>query len=381
MDTNTTNNTIYFKNLDALRFFAVFMVFFAHAYEGWCGWFNKPGFLTVNNNYKEFSFVGEIINRGILNGGFGVDVFFLISGFLITFLLLKEKEKTQKIHIPNFFIRRSLRIWPAYFLLIALTPWFIHLANGKTPDYLPNLLFYNNFHAIKINEWQYPFAHLWSICVEEHFYLLWPFVIAFWPKKHLPKLFGGILLSSILFRMYVFYAGWNPLYNYLHTLARVDVIVLGASFAYYFFHHSITFKSPKWLRISIYLLFLIVFFSTPVYSYDSMMEVTLKKYFFSLIIGYGMIHFLFNPNPLFRLPFIKTFNYLGKISYGMYLFSNVLIPIIVIRFMYKWSSQNMYLYFFLNFILTVGIASFVYHFIEKPILKWKKRFEIVQTKR
>ena len=94
-----------------------------------------------------------------------------------------------------------------------------------------------------------------------------------------------------------------------------------------------------------------------------------------------MVNFIFNPNPLFKVPFEKVFNYLGKISYGVYLFSNVLIPIIVKKFMYKWETQNMHLYFFLNIFLTILISAVVYELLEKQLLKVKKRFEVIKTSR
>jgi peptidoglycan/LPS O-acetylase OafA/YrhL len=94
-----------------------------------------------------------------------------------------------------------------------------------------------------------------------------------------------------------------------------------------------------------------------------------------------MIHFIFNEDRIFNLPFQKSLNYLGKISYGIYLFSNVLIPIVVIRFMYQWGSTNMYLYFFLNIFLSILISAIVYELLEKQVLKWKKKFEVVHSKR
>lgn len=379
------NQAVYFKNLDILRFVAAFLVVIAHAYEGWCGWFNKPGFMTVNGNYKDFTFWGEHLDIAIKNGGFGVDVFFLISGFLITYLLITEKEKLNRIDIPKFFIRRAFRIWPAYFLLIAATPFLLYLTGNKSPDYLPNLLFYNNFHAIHISAfqdaWQYPFAHLWSICVEEHFYLVWPFIIAFIPLKHLRNTFAILIVFSICTRVFFVLKGYPYLDLYLHTFSRIDILVLGALFALHFKEHGFTWKTSKLFRIALYVTFLLVYFLEPVYQYDTLFAAAVKKYFYCAIVGFGMANFIFNPNPLFKVPFEKVFNYLGKISYGVYLFSNVLIPIIVQKFMWKFDSQNMYLYFFLNIALTILISAIVYELFERQLLKIKKRFEVIKTTR
>lgn len=381
MQNTQAQEKFYFKNLDILRFFAAFMVVFAHAYEGWCGWYNKPGFMTINGDNQNFTKFGTQLDIAIRNGGFGVDVFFLISGFLITFILLKEKEIFSKIDIPKFFIRRAFRIWPAYFLVIALTPWVISLTQSPTPDYWPNIFFYNNFHAIKINEWQYPFAHLWSICVEEHFYLIWPFFIAFIPYKFLKKLFISLIFLTISVRIYFYANSYNNLYLYLHTLSRVDVLIIGAYFAIHYKENGFDFKSTKLFRILLYFLFLVVYFSEPVYANDTVFTVAMKKYFYVGIIGFAMANYIFNPNPLLKLPFEKILNYLGKISYGIYLFSNILIPIIVKKFMYKWETQNMYIYFLLNIVLTILISIIVFELYEKQLLKLKKKFEVIKTTR
>lgn len=381
MEPSIKDDKLYFENLDVLRFFAAIIVVIAHAYEGWLGWYSKPGFMTTNGDNKTFSTFGEHLHIGITNGGFGVDVFFLISGFLITYILLKEKERFSKINIPKFFIRRAFRIWPAYFLVIALAPICVKLVNFAEPSYLPNLLFYNNFHAIATKIWEYPFAHLWSICVEEHFYLIWPFVISFINIKHLGKVFIAFLVISILSRIYFFTYNYDYLHLYLNTISRIDVLIMGSLYALYYNKYGFTLQTPKLVRIGIYLIFIIVYFLYPVYEYNTLFNAAFKKYFYCGIIGFGMMNFLFNPSPLFQIPFKKLFNYLGKISYGIYLFSNVLIPIVVVKFMYVYQTTNMHIYFLLNFVLSIGISALVYELYEKQFLKIKKHFEIVKTRR
>jgi peptidoglycan/LPS O-acetylase OafA/YrhL len=100
---------VYFKNIDILRFAAVFLVLFAHAYEGWCGWFGKPGFMTIGENHTDFSNFGSYLNTAFTNGGIGVDIFFLISGFLITYLLFVENRKFNQINLSSFFVRRIVQ--------------------------------------------------------------------------------------------------------------------------------------------------------------------------------------------------------------------------------------------------------------------------------
>ena len=93
------SNKVFFPNLEGLRFFAFFVVFINHAFAS-LGYYNPS---------KTFVFVRT---HFLLNGNLGVSFFFVLSGFLITYLLLKEKELTGKINIKNFYLRRVLRIWP-----------------------------------------------------------------------------------------------------------------------------------------------------------------------------------------------------------------------------------------------------------------------------
>ncbi len=379
----TSEKPFYFANLDILRFLAAFMVLFAHAYEGYCGWFKIPQSLVDENTPEKFSYFGSFVDQFIRNGGFGVDLFFLISGFLITFILIKEKQKTGTVNFPKFFMRRAIRIWPVYFLAIALAPLAIHLAkSSSTPDYWANIFFYNNFHAIYLKDtWVYPFAHFWSICVEEHFYLIWPILIAFTPIKYLKNTFFILLTATILFRLYAFLNHWNGLELYLNTFARIDILIIGAMFALYYTHNELKLSLTKVQRICLYLIFIFLFATQAVYETSSVVQTLFAKYVYALIAGVGMVYFIFSDKQLIHIPFKKTWNYLGRISFGIYLFSNMLIPIIVQRFMYKWGTQNMWVFFLLNVVLTLLISAVVYELYEKQFLKLKKYFEIIKTKR
>lgn len=376
------HKVVYFKNLDVLRFLAVMMVLVAHAYEGWCGWFGKkPGVLTVAGNHKDFTFFGEWVNTAFLNGGFGVDLFFLISGFLITYLLIVEKSTIGKINIWKFYTRRILRIWPAYFLLLAFAPIAVKLVNATQPDYVPNLFFYNNFHAITIKLWQYPFAHLWSICVEEHFYLIWPIIVLFVPSKKIKLTILLMIIGSILFRCFLYFSHAEFWSFYLNTFARIDVLLIGALFAVHYKEHGFNLFLSKSMRVAIYSLFILFYITDSIYSYNSLFDVTLKKYFYVLVSGFAMCNFIFNPNPLFKIPFERLLNYLGKISFSIYLFSNVLIPIIVVKCMYKWGVDNFYLFIFLNILFSILVSIIVFELVEKQVLKLKGRFAVIDTSR
>jgi peptidoglycan/LPS O-acetylase OafA/YrhL len=375
------NDTIYFANLDILRFIAAFMVVIAHAYEGWCGWWGYPGFMSVDGDHKTLSSFGNYANTVIKNGGFGVDVFFLISGFLITYILLAEKDLTGKIDIKKFFIRRGFRIWPLYFLLIAVTPFIVSWLNKPSPDYLSTALFYNNFHSMTTGNWEYPFAHFWSICVEEHFYLVWPFLVAFIPNRYLLNTFWTVLFISVFARFGFNLYGKGFYYMYLHTLSRMDVLALGAIGAYMYFNKSLRFTMPKYVRIALYFLFIVVYASEPYNVYDGMFLACFRKYFYVAVIAIGMSNFLLNPDAIISFKKKNVFHYLGKVSYGVYMYSNILIAIIIEKIIAPYNMVNMYLYFFLNIALTIIISIISYELFEKQFLKLKTRFEVVKTSR
>lgn len=381
MEQKNTNQNVYFANLDILRFIAAFMVVIAHAYEGWCGWWGYPGFMSKGGDHENLTNFGIHANTALKNGGFGVEVFFLISGFLITYILLVEKQTTGKIDLKKFFIRRGFRIWPLYFILIALTPFIISWLGKPSPNYMANILFYNNFYTMSTGSWEYPFAHFWSICVEEHFYLVWPFLIAFVPHKHLLNVFWGVVISSALVRFGFNDSGKGFYYLYLHTLSRMDALAIGAIGAYTYFNNNLKFSIPKIARIGIYILFIVIYVDSAYNMYESNFLATTRKYFYIAVISIGMINFLFNPDALIKVNKKGVFHYLGKISYGIYMFSNILIPIIIEKIIVPYNAVNMYFYFFLNIALTIIISIISYELFEKQFLKLKAKFEVVKTSR
>jgi len=125
----TQNKRIYFNNMDIIRFIAAIAVVFGHGFEAWTDYYIK---FRHTPEFVENLFSGNFlyVSQFFTNLGIGVEIFFFISGFLITYILLVEKNKFGSISIPKFFVRRSLRIWPLYFLLLCLGP-LNHKLDGK----------------------------------------------------------------------------------------------------------------------------------------------------------------------------------------------------------------------------------------------------------
>jgi peptidoglycan/LPS O-acetylase OafA/YrhL len=375
------SNKVYFANLDLLRFVAVLMVVLTHAYQGWCGWYGYPKFMTVLNDGKTLTHLGLYLHNLFKNSAFGVDVFFLISGFLITYILLREKEATGKINFKFFFIRRGLKIWPLYFALIAVTPFLVHWLHKPKPDYFAAMFFYNNFQTMQTGYCEYPFPHFWSICVEEHFYLVWPFLVAFVPNKHLLNTFLSVILISIFSRFGFSLYNKGYYYQFFHTLSRMDVLAIGAIGAYLHFTNSLKFILPKYSRLSLYVLFIIIFAFEPYNMYDGVFLSCFRKYFYVSIVAIGMINFLFNPDALIKIHKKTVFHYFGKISFGIYLFSNFFVIIIIEKIIARFNFVNLGLYFFLNIFFSLIIPIISYELFEKQFLKLKSKFEIINTQR
>ncbi|MFH0895727.1 MAG: acyltransferase [Bacteroidota bacterium] len=373
-------DSVYFQHLDVFRFVAAFMVVIMHSYDNWKGWFGKPGILT-GGTYQEFTTIGRGIDMLMKNFQFGVDIFFLISGFLITYLLLREKDRFGKIHIGKFYVRRILRIWPLYFLAIAIAPLCVAFTDSTPePNYWANILFYNNFNAIYHNEWTYPFAHFWSICIEEHFYLVWPWVIALIPMKKLPHAFFTIFLASIVFRAYTaFYGEQQWFVYYLHTLSRCDALVIGAFFGYMHFKNPIKLNVPAYIRYLVYGLFIFTLCMDDMCDWNSLFTIMFKKYFYLGIAAFWMGNYMFNPNAFLTFKKRSIWHYFGKISYGIYIYHVFIILIVIKRVMIDHNSNNIWIYAALMFSLSLIIPMISYELFEKPFLKLKSRFERIKT--
>ncbi len=373
MSQSTGEKKIYFEYLDVIRFIAAFMIVIVHAYEALAGWDNQiislPG--------------GKFIDNFLRNLTVGVNVFFLISGFLITYILLEEKKRYKTIYIKKFIIRRTLRIWPLYYFLIAIAPLLIFWLGEKThPNYWANSLFFGNIDIIKTEKWIFPFAHFWSICIEEYFYLVWPFIILFIPRKHLLTTFSLIIFGTILFRIYTSYTMQYPWYTiYLHNFSKVDTLVIGAIGAYFYSHKPFHFKLTKSVRILLFMSLIISMMISHIMSWESLFAAGFKKYFYISIIAVLLLDYNFNPKFKHLLKKKSPIHYLGKVSYGIYMYGNILLPILLQKVIWPFHIQNIWLFFLIISVVSIIVPIISYELFEKQLLKLSKRFRVIETER
>src|SRR5436853_3803242 len=187
----------YFKNLDGLRAIAALSVILFHT--GW--WFTYPD----TSFYRSLRFLLVFGGEG---GHLGVKFFFVLSGFLITYLMYSEQERHGKLNVGYFYVRRVLRIWPLYYLTLVtgflIYPWLMHLS-GKDFQETANGFLYSIFAANFDNIYNsMPKSGIlgvqWSVAVEEQYYLVWPLVFfAFSRKKLFPLLMLAIIIFSEIF--------------------------------------------------------------------------------------------------------------------------------------------------------------------------------------
>jgi peptidoglycan/LPS O-acetylase OafA/YrhL len=365
----------YFSKIDTVRFIAAMMVIIYHAF---------PKYQEMHNGLPDYLYdstpFGKLFDRIIGNGYFGVDVFFLLSGFLITFLLINEKEKTGKINLFNFYVRRALRIWPLFFLIALTAPLVANWFNTTHAPVYTNLLFINNFWVIKHNWWMFPTAQLWSLCIEEHFYLFWPLLVAFIPVKRLPVLFIVTIFVSFLYRFYVGFYGSCDWYKlYLHTFSRMDALAIGAYAAYFYTRKPFNLTTHWIIRMVGLLAFLIVYSKFDVAGWPDPFLACFKNLIFVVLAGSVLMQYLFNEKPLSKLPRIKLFSYLGKVSYGIYMFGLIVVRLVEQKILPAiHQEENIVLYWVLVISLSILVPVISYELFEKHFLKLKERFQIVK---
>lgn len=183
-----SSKKVYFPNLDGLRFYAFLAVFFAHSF------WTESDYISQN---RGFALMKDIAYKGVS----GVNFFFVLSGFLITYLLLAEKANTGRIAIGAFYMRRILRIWPLYYFVVLVGFVIIPFVQGKLGQATSergNILYYLAFIGnFDVKPTSAVLGILWSIAVEEQFYLVWPIVFRLVPSRYYYLLFPVIIAVSI----------------------------------------------------------------------------------------------------------------------------------------------------------------------------------------
>ena len=360
----------YFKELNALRFIGFVGIFFGHVF------FSNDIEIVNSKIYSSLYSYGKIL------GFISIDSFFVLSSFLITWKGLEEVKITKKFKFKNFLIRRSLRIWPLYFLVILLGFLIEFMKSYYTQDIssLPSfwsfILFILNFDIIK-NGYEFLFfmVFMWSISVEEQFYIFWALVLK-WFQNHLLKVSLLIILISIIFRIYFIDDSLNL--NF-HTVSALGNFGVGALAAIAAFNNSILITKirdfSKTQIVIIYLISLLIFIAIPsLQNHD--LFIVIQRVLFSFVFAFIILEQTYCQQSIFKLSRIKYFNFFGKISYGLYCYHGIMITI-VLKFSDYFSESlftSIFIFPTLIFCGTLLFSHLSYKFFESKILKLKTKY-------
>jgi peptidoglycan/LPS O-acetylase OafA/YrhL len=373
----------YVPQLDGLRFFAFLLVFVHH-------------FMPAAESFTNFEFLVPFITVLQNYGWAGVDLFLVLSAFLITNLLLLEQQRTGTISLKDFYIRRSLRIWPLYYLMILIGFFINPIVSGKftAPDhqklmaehFLPYVAFLGNYSAGMHNYAESRFlAHLWTISLEEQFYILWPVLLVLLVSKR--RLLAGVLLGllgfSVMLRFYFLMEQAAHPQIWTNLFTRLDPLVLGTLLALYRSRNPATGRGDglKYLG-GISLVVLPTFFP----NIDTHSIHVVWQYL-SIALGFCLLLDASLAGTV-RLPHLvltgKPIVWLGKLCYGLYIYH--LIGINIGKklqrslHLYPGSEMTWLVTFIMAMVVTVLLSYVSYNFFEKKFLKLKNRFTIVQSR-
>lgn len=366
----------HFRGLNTLRFIAAFLVVLHHAES-----------LRKDHELKHLKDFGIFEN-----GQHAVSFFFVLSGFLITYLLLKEREKKNDISIRQFYLKRIFRIWPLYFLMViigvVIQPYFIEWLHipykmpytfGETWYYflffVPGLV--NFFFGSNLLE------PLWSIGVEEIFYLLWAPLFK-WLKKYVLKLLLGVIAFKMILICINLYVSLPPVLSYLIRIHQFEAMAIGGLGAYAVFHHGsrinnlFIYQVPMQLFFYGLILAFILFGAnihwnawTFLFEHPLAAPFVQNGLFLYLIIGVSIVD-----RNLFTLE-NRFFSYLGEISYGIYMFHLLILSQIVELLKGFVAGSGIFwesvFYYGVSIPLIIGVCILSKHTLEAYFEKRKQR--------
>lgn len=339
-----------FVYLDVLRFFSFFLIFLHHC-----------NFLTYIPG------IDQPLLRVYPRFHLGVQLFFCLSAFLLTHLAYVEYAQTKKFSQFRFLVRRGLRIYPLYFLFIAIVFLVVPLFDRVTlPPIVPYLLFYNNFYT---SIGLFMLVFLWSIAVEEQFYIFYSFVLKFLFRWLLPVAVVLIIVYIIFRNMYTGDAAEGH-----HTLNYLPCFALGIITAI-IFNKNQEGTVKKWLS-GWYMIFLylfgawLLFAAFPLYRFQWFN--TYEHIFYALIFCSIILHLAYMQQK--NNKFEKVFVFLGRRTYGLYIWHGLVLTIIYKKMPRNILDNYFTFVFFIALAATIGLAVISYRSWEAPFLKLKSKF-------
>jgi peptidoglycan/LPS O-acetylase OafA/YrhL len=364
-----TQRRFYQPELDGLRFYAFLGVFICHTLP-FDGAFYRRLHLPIPWLW------GAIAKSGAA----GVDLFFALSAFLITSILLREQEESGGISLRRFYLRRILRIWPLYFLLIAVGIVLAHtMAKQSLPWYYVAgyLLFVGNWVHAVFGRPESICSPLWTVSIEEQFYLIWPLLMKMLRRRGMIVAAIVTFLLATVCRVGFMLAGSSGGFIYYGSVSRCDSLALGILLALFADRLPRLTRSVRWLLLAGGLLGWVAS-SAWLNEQPGPVDIrmVLGRLIVSLAAGAILYACLHSHSKLVRGEWVVR---LGKISYGLYMLHLTGILIMLSLFHPVWGWQLLATKA-LGFVMTVILALASYRWVESPFLHLKDKFATVLSR-
>lgn len=414
---------VFFPGLNALRFFAATAVIVTHVelvkYYLRNAYDFKPHWLDIWGKWHTGEQMGEpiiqstpiqtIIEHDLVKwyhpitaelGPLGVIFFFVLSGFLITYLLFTERDVTGSISVRKFYIRRFLRIWPLYYLIVLLgflvlpqfeifgIPSQSGIINGPDDNFLISFfLFMFIFPNLAMSIFG-PFPNigqLWSIGVEEQFYFAWPWLMKK-AKSHFKTIvwfmFALIGLKAIILALdgFVKKEYWDVVIRFF-AMTKLESMALGGLGAWALYYKKDEILKPLYhpfTQLAALLGIPILLYFTPAV-FQNAIHIVYSVLFLVIILNVST-----NPKSMLKLehPILHS---LGRVSYGLYMYHMMVIAAVLHLFapLIPASDRNGFwassLFYLASFAISIGISYLSYHFFESRFIRLKRRYTKVTS--
>ena len=331
----------------------------------------------------------KIITKAAGWGGLGVELFFVLSGFLITGILIDSKRDAH--FFRNFYARRTLRIFPLYFgilavLLLLLPQITSHLGilEPARENQIWLWTYTANYYIASEGSWALgPLSHFWTLAIEEHFYLFWPFVVFFLSRTTLERMSVLVVVTALSIRLYLEWLAPDSLINVI-TPCKIDAMCVGALFA-----SRIRFPKTSVFRVSkissLVLIVMIVALSVAGDFYENIdnylqeIRETVIMFLFAILIIWG-IDTPWRPRYFGILADNRLLRFFGKYSYGVYVYHGIITwyldESVTLMFASILGSHTLGLLAKILFatVVSVLISWLSFEFFEKKFLKLKRYF-------
>jgi peptidoglycan/LPS O-acetylase OafA/YrhL len=367
--TNPAQQRFYQPELDGLRFYAFLGVFVCHTLP------YEPAF--YRGLHMPLPWLWGAISK---SGAAGVDLFFALSAFLITSILLRERQQTGGISLRRFYLRRILRIWPLYFFLIALGVVLSHtMAHQSLPWYYVAgyLLFVGNWVHAVFGQPASICSPLWTVSIEEQFYLIWPLLMKLFGRRGMIIAGFITLLLATVSRVGFMLAGWSGGFIYYGSTSRSDSLALGILLALFVDRLPRLARAMRWLLLAGGLTGWMV---SSIWLNEQPGPVDIRMVLGRLLVALAAGAILYaaldSRSRLLRGDWVLR---LGKISYGLYMLhlTVILIMVSLLHPVWGWQLLGTKL---LAFAMTIVVALASYRWVESPFLRMKDRFATVLSR-